>query len=83
MALFERNRTARKHYWDPDPPRRQYWSGRENWRWRDRRWYYPRSSRKQTFRCMLRDLLIRLVAFVILSALALAWLKFHFLDGQF
>jgi len=32
---------------------------------------------------MLKDFLIRLVAFTILCALGLAWVKFHFLDGQF
>ena len=30
---------------------------------------------------MLRDFLIRLVAFTILCALGLAWVKYHFLDG--
>jgi hypothetical protein len=32
---------------------------------------------------MLKDFLIRLVAFTILMALGLAWVKFHFLDGMF
>jgi hypothetical protein len=32
---------------------------------------------------MLRDFLIRVVAFAVLSALALAWLKYHFMDGTF
>jgi hypothetical protein len=32
---------------------------------------------------MLKDFLIRLVAFTILCALGLAWVKFHFLDGKF
>jgi hypothetical protein len=32
---------------------------------------------------MLRDFLIRLVAFIILCALGLAWVKYHFLGGMF
>jgi hypothetical protein len=32
---------------------------------------------------MLKDFLIRLVAFTILCALGLAWVRFHFLDGRF
>jgi len=32
---------------------------------------------------MLKDFLTRLVAFTLLCALGLAWVKFHFLDGQF
>ena len=60
-------------------------------RWRDERWgrnrNWDRSSdsfmryRKPTFKGMLRDFLIRLVAFTLLCALVLAWVKFHFLDG--
>jgi len=38
--------------------------------------------RKPSFRGMLKDFLIRLVAFTILCALGLGWVKFH-LDGQF
>jgi hypothetical protein len=32
---------------------------------------------------MLKDFLIRLVAFTVLSILALAWLKYHYLEGRF
>jgi hypothetical protein len=39
--------------------------------------------RKPTFRGMLRDFLIRLVAFTVLAALGLAWVKYHFLRGMF
>jgi hypothetical protein len=56
-------------------------------RWRNRNWDRSPDSymryRKHSFRRMLMDFLIRLVAFSILSALALAWVKFHFLDGTF
>ena len=38
--------------------------------------------RKHSVRGMLMDFLIRLVAFTILSALGLAWVKFHFLGGM-
>ena len=70
MALFGRNRR-----WQADYPRRN-----RNW---DR---YPRSQgnyQKHSFRWMLRDFLIRLVAFTILAVLGLAWVKFHFLGGMF
>ena len=65
-------------------------------KWRDR---YPRpyrrprnpsggrfsdkGYRKRSLRWVLRDFLIRLVAFTILCALGLAWVKFHFLEGMF
>lgn len=32
---------------------------------------------------MLRDFLIRLVAFTVLCVIALAWLKFHYLEGMY
>jgi hypothetical protein len=32
---------------------------------------------------MLVDFLIRLVAFTVLCVLGLAWVKYHFLGGQF
>jgi len=70
MALF-----GRKRRWQED-----------NWR-RNRNWdRYPRSQgnyRKHSFRWMLRDFLIRIVAFTFLAALGLAWVKFHFLGGMF
>jgi len=37
--------------------------------------------RKNSLRGAFRDFLVRLVAFTILCALGLAWVKFHFLDG--
>jgi hypothetical protein len=56
-------------------------------RWRNRNWNRSPDSymkyRKPSFRGMLKDFLIRLVAFTILCALGLAWVKFHFLDGRF
>ena len=64
-------------YWgrDPRPYRR-----RRNPSW-------GRSSdkgyRKRSLSWVLRDFLIRLVAFTLLCALGLAWVKFHFLDGMF
>ncbi len=66
--------------------RRRRWS-RNDWRGRNRNWDRSPDSymryRKPSFRGMLKDFLIRLVAFTILCALGLAWVKFHFLDGQF
>jgi hypothetical protein len=67
----------RNPYWDryPRPYRRRrnpYWG----------RYSYKR-NRKRSFPWVLRDFLIRLVAFTILCALGLAWVKFHFLDGMF
>jgi len=32
---------------------------------------------------MLKDFLIRVVAFTVICALALGWLKYHFLEGRF
>ena len=63
--------------WDryPRPDRRQrnpYWG----------RYSYNR-YRKRSLPWVLRDILIRLVAFTILCALGLAWVKFHFLNGMF
>ena len=37
--------------------------------------------RKNSLRGAFRDFLIRLVAFTVLCALVLAWVKYHFLDG--
>jgi hypothetical protein len=70
MAQYGRNRKWRGDYY------------RRNRNW-DR---YPRSYgkyQKHSFRWMLRDFLIRLVAFTIVAALGLAWVKFHFLGGMF
>jgi hypothetical protein len=70
MALFGRNRKWRGGY------------NRRNSNW-DR---YPRSYgkyRKHSIRWMLLDFSIRLLAFTLLCALGLAWVKFHFLDGMF
>ena len=60
-------------------------------RWRDERWERNRNwdrspdsymrYRKPSLRGAFRDFLIRLVAFTVLCALGLAWVKFHFLDG--
>jgi hypothetical protein len=51
----------------------------DSWTWRE----YRREPQRRSFRWMLRDFLIRVVAFTVLSALALAWLKYHFMDGTF
>lgn len=74
MGLFQTDR------------RNRGWRG-DNRRWRNRNWDRSSDSftryRKPSFRGMLRDFLIRLVAFIILSALGLAWVKYHFLGGMF
>lgn len=71
MALFWREKRRR----------------RNDWQGRNRNWDRSPDSfaryRKPSFRGMLKDFLIRLVAFTILSALGLAWVKFHFLNGRF
>lgn len=61
------------------------WFGNRQWRsddgyWRNRRgepWRKPRS-----FKWVLRDFLFRVAAFTALCAMALGWLKYHFLDGR-
>lgn len=50
---------------------------------RNRNWETRWDSRRHSFRWMLRDFLIRLVAFTVLCVIALAWLKFHYLEGMY
>ena len=76
----------RKRRWRQDDWRRSYWR-RNHWRGRNRNWYRSPASfrryRKPSLWGMLKDFLIRLVAFTILCALGLAWVRFHFLNGCF
>lgn len=66
--------------------RNRGWRGDDR-RWRNRNWDRSPDSftryRKPSFRGMLRDFLIRLVAFIVLCALGLAWVKFYFLGEMF
>ena len=70
MSWFRRNRGWQGDYYRRNP----------NW---DRSPDSFTRYRKPTFRGMLRDFLIRVVAFTVLAALGLAWVKFHFLGGMF
>ena len=56
--------------------------GRRNRNW-EPHWETSWKPRKRSFRAMLVDFLIRLVAFTVLCVLGLAWVKYHFLGGQF
>ena len=65
--------------------RKRKWRG-DDWR-RNSTWdNYPRSYgeyRIHMLRWMLREFLIRIVAFTIVSAIVLALVKFHFWEGRF
>jgi hypothetical protein len=45
--------------------------------------FSDKGYRKRSLSWVLRDFLIRLVAFTVLAVLGLAWVKFHFLNGMF
>lgn len=62
---------------------RGWWDAKRGRAPRNQRWDSGWKPRKHSFRWMLTDFLIRLVAFSIASFIALAWLKFHYMDGMF
>ena len=75
MALFGRT-DRRNRNWGENKYRRRNRNWEPYW---ETRW----KPRKRSFREMFVDFLIRLVAFTVLCVLGLAWVKYHFLGGQF
>lgn len=70
----------------PHGKRKRNWGnpygGRRNRNW-DSHWETRWKPRRRSAREFFVDFAVRVVAFTLLCALGLAWVKFHFLGGMF